>query len=154
VQIQETIDLILQALNRLPKQLHVAPGARVDRPTLPLGVGHMIAVEEVVDPLQNRQRTPEFVHRMSEELPLLLQDARSIVPRIASTRLEVFRDRIATALAGSLIEASFLGAMPRELAVRVGRAPEGGGIHENKSTLERGGMRRDEISNGSLAADQ
>jgi hypothetical protein len=114
----------------------------------------MIAVEEVVDPLQNRQRTPEFVHRMSEELPLLLQDARSIVPRIASTRLEVFRDRIATALAGSLIEASFLGAMPRELAVRVGRAPEGGGINENKSTLERGGMRRDEISNGSLAADQ
>jgi hypothetical protein len=96
----------------------VAPGARVDRPTLPLGFGHMIAVEEVVDPLQNRQRTPEFVHRMSEELPLLLQDARSIVPRIASTRLEVFRDRIATALAGSLIEASFLGAMPRELAVR------------------------------------
>jgi hypothetical protein len=65
VQIQETIDLILQALNRLPEQLHMAPGARVNRPALPFGVGRMIAVEQVVDALQNRQWTPEFVHRMS-----------------------------------------------------------------------------------------
>jgi len=118
VQIQETIDLILQALNRLPEQLHAAPGARVDRPTLPFRVGRMIAVEQVVDALQNRQWTPEFVHRMSQELPLLLQNARSVASRIASTGLEIFRNRIATALAASLIEPSFLGAMPRELAVR------------------------------------
>jgi hypothetical protein len=80
---------------------------------------------------------------MSQELPLLLQNARSIAPRIASTGLEIFRNRIATALAASPIEPSFLGAVPRELAVLVGRAPEGEGIHENKSDRERGGMKRD-----------